>query len=230
MRKLYLHLFYSSFLILLLNPSYIYGQDIRIHGKVTTYDSIPLVKAEVKAKGTGAEVLTDSLGHFTINCLEDDRLIFTARGFRRETVKAEGGEDFLHVNMDMRDDERSLELAIGPDGHIREADKQLVSTINDRSVDFSMYSTIYDALRGRVAGVNIVGDIIYIRGQTTIGSGDAEALLVVDGVIVSKMVFSSIPTSDIQNIRVLKGSAASIYGSRGGNGVIEVDTKRGKYK
>jgi len=61
-------------------------------------------------------------------------------------------------------------------------------------------------------------------------SAGAEALFVVDGIIVSKEVFSAVPTSDIQNIRVLKGSAASIYGSRGGNGVVEVDTKRGKYK
>jgi len=211
-------------------PEGICGQELLLRGRVTTYDSIPLMNVEVTAKSTGAEVVTDSLGKFALECLNDDKLIFNAKSFKRKTVNLKEDETFLDVNLELKEGERYLELALGPDGYIREADKQKVSTINDRKVDFSMYSTIYDALRGRVAGVNIVGDIVYIRGQTTIGSGDAEALFVVDGVIVSKFVFSSIPTSDIQNIRVLKGSAASIYGSRGGNGVIEVDTKRGKFK
>ena len=219
------------FVILILSFSLnSYGQGNIVAGKVTTYDSIPVVKASVEVKGSDIEVLTDSLGYFTIECQKDDRLIVSASGFRTERIKVSGDDEYLNINLQLKEGARNLELAIGPDGHIREADKQKISTINDREVDFSMYSTIYDALRGRVSGVNIVGDIIYIRGQTTIGSGDAEALFVVDGVIVSKEVFSTIPTSDIQNIRVLKGSAASIYGSRGGNGVIEVDTKRGKFK
>ena len=218
-------------LILLLGmPLCMYGQEEIIRGKVTVFDSIPVIKAEVKAKGTGMEVLTDSLGYFSIECLNDDKITISASGFRKENIKLRGGETFVDVNMELREGERSLELAIGPDGHIREADKQAVFTINDRGVDFSMYSTIYDALRGKVSGVHIVGDIIYVRSMTTFGSADAEALFVVDGIIVSKEVFSTVPTSDIQNIRVLKGSAASIYGSRGGNGVIEVDTKRGKFK
>jgi len=230
MRKKNIQLVILFMLAVICMPSGLKGQEYEVSGKVTTYDSIPLIDAEIKAKGTGMEVKTDSLGRFTVNCLEDDKLTVRARGFRRERVKVNMDETDLHINLVLKDDPRSLELALGPDGHIREADKQKVSTINDKEVDFSMYSNIYDALRGRVAGVNIVGNIVYIRGQTTIGSGDAEALFVVDGIIVSKEVFSTIPTSDIQNIRVLKGSAAAIYGSRGGNGVVEVDTKRGKYK
>jgi len=230
MNKMNIKLIFPVLMLVVSMPLCLYGQEEILRGKVTTFDSIPVIKAEVKAKGTGMEVLTDSLGYFSIECLNDDKITISASGFKRENLKLKGGETFVDVNIELREGERYLELAIGPDGHIREADKQKVSSINDREVDFSMYSTIYDALRGRVSGVHIVGDIVYIRSQTTIGSADAEALFVVDGIIVSKFVFSSIPTSDIQNIRVLKGSAASIYGSRGGNGVIEVDTKRGKYK
>lgn len=230
MMKMKIQLLIFLLIAVIFMPSQLYGQESVASGKVTTYDSIPLLNAEVVAKGTGMEVKTDSLGRFSVNCLDNDKLIVNARGFRRERIKVNAGETGLHINLELKDDPRSMELALGPDGHIREADKQKISTINDKEVDFSMYSNIYDALRGRVAGVNIVGNIVYIRGQTTIGSGDAEALFVVDGIIVSKDVFSTIPTSDIQNIRVLKGSAASIYGSRGGNGVVEVDTKRGKFK
>lgn len=230
MKKMNLRIIILLLFAVICTPSGLNGQEYTVSGKVTTYDSIPLIDAEVKARGTDMEVKTDTLGRFSVKCLGKDKLIVRARGFGRERIKVSSEETDLHINLDLRDDPRSLELALGPDGHIREADKQKVSTINDKEVDFSMYSNIYDALRGRVAGVNIVGNIVYIRGQTTIGSGDAEALFVVDGIIVSKEVFSTIPTSDIQNIRVLKGSAAAIYGSRGGNGVVEVDTKRGKYK
>jgi len=226
-KRIYSVMLLSYFVLI---PSGIIGQEIQINGQVTTFDSIPLVGASIEAREAENTVFTDSLGYFSIESMADDKLIIKAKGFMSERIKIQGEQDYLNVNMKLKEGERNLELAIGPDGHIRDADKQKVSTINDRTVDFSMYSTIYDALRGRVAGVNIVGDIVYIRGQTTIGSGDAEALFVVDGIIVSKDVFSATPTSDIQNIRVLKGSSASIYGSRGGNGVIEVDTKRGKYK
>ncbi|MBS0010265.1 MAG: TonB-dependent receptor plug domain-containing protein [Bacteroidales bacterium] len=230
MKKLKSQLLILLLIVFFCVPAGVYGQELMLEGKVTTYDSIPVVNAQVKAKGTKMEVYTDKHGNFEIKCTARDKITVSAKGFRRGTVKLTGMEDFLDVDLELKPGERNLELALGPDGHIRDADKQKISTINDRDIDFSMYSNIFDALRGRIAGVHVVGDNVYIRGQTNLSGGDSEALFVVDGVIVSKFVFSSTPTSDIQNIRVLKGSAASIYGSRGGNGVVEVDTKRGKFK
>ncbi|MBA7555170.1 TonB-dependent receptor P3 [subsurface metagenome] len=58
--------------------------------------------------------------------------------------------------------------------------------------------------------------------------GSNAALLVVDGVFVNESSFASIPTTDIASISVLKDAAASIYGVRGANGVVIVETKRGR--
>lgn len=228
MKKLYFNLFIST-LVIVMAPLHALAQEKILEGKVTIYDSIPLVDVEVKVKSTGQVSLTDTLGHFRVECMNDDKLIFKARGFKRNRIKTVEEDTFLNVNMDLGSGNNSLELATQPGGHIRGAYKETVNTINDKKVDFSMYSNIYDVLRGQISGVHIVGDRVIIRGGTTF-SGSDEALFVVDGDIVSKFVFSSVPTSEIKSIKVLKGSEASIYGSRGGNGVVEVETKRGRFK
>ena len=219
----------TGIVLLFIAPWHGFAQEKVLEGKVTVYDSIPLVDVEVKVKSSGLVSLTDTLGHFRVECMNEDRLIFKARGFKRHRVKTTEDDTYLHVNMELGPGENSLELATRPEGHIRDAYKESVYTINDEKVDFSMYSNIYDALRGRVPGVSVRGNSVIIRGGNTFG-GNLEPLFVVDGIIVSKFVFSSVPPSDIKSIKVLKGSEASIYGSRGGNGVIEVETKRGRFK
>lgn len=228
MKKIYFNLFIST-MVIVMAPLHVSAQEKILEGKVTIYDSIPLADVEVKVRSTGQVSLTDTLGHFTVECMKDDKLIFKGRGFRRNTVNTSEEDTFLNVNMELGSGSNSLELATKEGGHIRGAYKETVNTINNKKVDFSMYSNIYDVLRGQISGVNIVGNRVIIRGGNTF-SGSNEALFVVDGIIVSKFVFSSIPTSDIKNIKVLKGSEAAIYGSRGGNGVVEVETKRGKFR
>lgn len=203
---------------------------ISVKGKVTTNNKFPLVNASVKVKSSGEVFMTDTLGNFEVKCIPNDKLVFTANGFTKKTEKVSGDSGGIIVDMKLRAGEESLDLAIGYDGHIREQDKEAMFKVNNTEVDFSIYHSIYDAIRGRVSGVRISGDEIYLRGNTSISPSGNGALLVVDGVIVSKLVFASTPTSDIKSIKVLKGSAASIYGSKGGNGVIEVYTKRGLHK
>lgn len=85
--------------------------------------------------------------------------------------------------------------------------------------------SILDILAGRVAGVQVVGSgmnaSVYIRGNR------GEPLFVLDGMPVDKDMISSLNTFDVESIDVLKGAGAAIFGSRGGNGVISILTKRG---
>lgn len=91
---------------------------------------------------------------------------------------------------------------------------------------------IAESLQGRVAGVNVVtngplGNIpsIRINGYGTINSN--KPLFVIDGVqSTDPFILSSINPNDIEQINVLKGASAAIYGSRGANGVIIVKTKK----
>ena len=91
--------------------------------------------------------------------------------------------------------------------------------------DYSSYRTILDIIEGKATGVSIGNNGVTIRGSNLLDS-ESPALLIVDGAVVSFNVFQNIPPSQVKNIDVLKGAAASSrYGSRGMGGVIIVGTK-----
>jgi TonB-dependent SusC/RagA subfamily outer membrane receptor len=85
---------------------------------------------------------------------------------------------------------------------------------------------MYDLIRGRFAGVQVVNGEIIIRGVNSINSSSA-ALIVLDGVTVNSSVLNTIPPVQVKNISIIKDGSAAIYGSRGSNGVVLIDTKRG---
>ena len=101
--------------------------------------------------------------------------------------------------------------------------------IDDKMVG---YTSIFDVLRGRVAGVQVgTGDgfnppNVIIRGIGSL-SGSTAPLYLLDGVPTTADAINSTPVSIVDRIDVLKGASAAIYGSSGGNGVISVLTKRG---
>ncbi|HEX2919818.1 MAG TPA: TonB-dependent receptor plug domain-containing protein [Bacteroidales bacterium] len=97
--------------------------------------------------------------------------------------------------------------------------KDLIQTVNKADgpgKSSSGYATIYDMLR-TVPGVFVNGSSVRIQEAVTL-YGSTEPLYVVDGIITSTI--SHISPSSVKSLEVLKGSAASIYGSRGANGVI----------
>jgi len=93
-------------------------------------------------------------------------------------------------------------------------------------------------LQGKVAGANIVSasgrpgtaPAIILRGPQSINASGRgqDPLYIIDGVI-SQGGLQDINPQDIENIEVVKGAAASsLYGSRAGNGVIQITTRSGK--
>lgn len=81
----------------------------------------------------------------------------------------------------------------------------------------SSYTNIYDMIQGKVPGVQVNGNKITIRGVNSINLS-TDPLFVVDGVVVNSI--DNISPRQVKSISVLKGSDASIYGSRGAGGVI----------
>jgi hypothetical protein len=108
------------------------------------------------------------------------------------------------------------------DGHFRlygEPDISLV-VLED---DIERYFNILDYLQGRVAGVDVVGQEVRIRGASR------NPLLMVDGIDTDWSDMINIPMGDIDKIEILKsGYGMAVYGSRGGDGIIAVLTKMGK--
>jgi TonB-dependent SusC/RagA subfamily outer membrane receptor len=94
---------------------------------------------------------------------------------------------------------------------------QQIGRIDGTNKKYASYTSIYEMISGEVPGVQVQGKKITIRGINSINLS-SEPLIVVDGMAVSSI--DDIQPQMVRSIEVLKGSAASIYGSRGANGVI----------
>ncbi len=205
---------------------YTTAQDKVIHGVVTTFDSIPVIDAEVKVKSTGQTVLTDTLGRFAVPVNEGEKLKVKAQGFFNQRVKLEEKTKYAAINLRLKPGEKNREYAIGY-GHVSDRDKlNALATLDNNDVDFSQYSNVYELIKGRFAGVQVVNGEIIIRGVNSINSSSA-ALIIVDGVPVDNSALNSIPPVQVKSVNVIKDGSSAIYGSRGANGVVLIETKRG---
>lgn len=202
------------------------AQEKLINGRVFTFDSIPLINANVKVKSTKQVVTTDTLGNFYVSCLPDDVLKVSANGFLTERVKLNPNTKLALINLKMKQGQKNREIAIGY-GHVKDLDKlNAVANLNSGDMDFSQYSNMYELIRGRFAGVQVVNGEIVIRGLNSINSSSS-ALIVVDGVPANSDVLRSIPPIHVKSINIMKDGGTAIYGSRGANGVVLIETKKG---
>jgi TonB-dependent SusC/RagA subfamily outer membrane receptor len=203
------------------------AQDRIIHGMVTTFDSIPLVGADIIVKSTKQVVKSDSVGRFSVGVIGKDRLKIKAHGFGTTNIRLKDNIKVVAVNMILKPGEKGRAYAIGY-GHVLDEEKlNAVAQLNKDDVDFSMYSSMHELIRGRFAGVQVMsnGDIL-IRGINSINSSSA-ALIVVDGMVVDNNVMYTLPPIQVKSINVIKDGGSAIYGSRGANGVVIIETKKG---
>ena len=91
-----------------------------------------------------------------------------------------------------------------------------VSKVDGTDRRYASYPNVYEMLRGQ-PGVQVVGTSVKIQGASSLTSG-TEPLFVIDGVITNNL--NGIQPVMVKSIEILKGPSASIYGSRGANGVI----------
>jgi TonB-dependent SusC/RagA subfamily outer membrane receptor len=90
------------------------------------------------------------------------------------------------------------------------------------------YGSVLEIIQGRVPGVMVTGKHVLIRGISTL-YGSTEPLYLIDNVPVDVEAIQSLSPLDVERIEILKGPSTAIYGSRGGNGVISVYTRRGTF-
>ncbi len=211
-----------------------FAQEKTLVGKVTTFDSIPLIGVKVSVKSTGQVTCTDTLGRFLVLCNEEDKVNFEAGGFWGKKVKVGKSTRLLLVNLKLKNGDKNLEQAekFVNVGYGKTSARELlyaVSSIDKNKVDFSIYTNIYDLIQGQFAGVRVEGNKIVVRGNKTFQGAESDAaLLVVDGVIVNEADFAGISPNDVESVDVLKDASSSVYGSRGANGVVLVETKKGR--
>ena len=216
----------SIVLIFIFASTWLFAQDHIIQGVVHTLDKIPLIGAEIKVKSTRQSVLTDSLGNFVILCNSEDKLKVFARGFYPQNVKITENIKFAAVNLKLKPGEKQRQYAIGY-GYVSGEDlTNAVAGLNTTDASFLKYSDIYDLIRDQVAGVQITNGEIIIRGNRSF-QGSSAALVVVDGVIWDSESLRTLSPIHVKSIDAIKDSGAAVYGSRGANGVILIETIKG---
>lgn len=222
------------FFVFILLVFSVFAQDKTLVGKVTTFDSIPLIGVDVTVKSTKQSFRTDSLGRFQVFCNPEDKLEFSADGFYPQKVKIDKEIRMILVNLKLKKGDNNLEMAgryvnVGY-GYVHSKDLlYAISSANTNDIDFSKYDNILDAIQGQFPGVMVENGEIVIRGITTLyGVQGNGALVVIDGAITNMSDLENMSPLDVQSIDILKDGSGSVYGSRGANGVIIVQSKKGK--
>jgi len=200
----------------------VFAQNRVVHGNLTVFNIYPVQNVEVTAKKAKTTITSDSLGQFSIVCFENDIIKIKPKTFRPVNKRVGPDTDSLFINLLFIDTKSNRERAVGY-GYINKEDLiYAVSHLEQENNDFCNYANIFDLIRGRFSGVTVSGGNVYIRGSGSF-SGQTQALIIVNGISVTSIDW--IQPCQIKSIDILKDSNAAIYGTRGGNGVVLIQTR-----
>ena len=205
-----------------------------VTGTVVDEAGEPIIGANIVEKGKANGTMSDLNGHFSIVVSSDAVLQISYIGFslHEEAVK---NKNVLQVIM-KEDTQKLDEVVVVGYGSVDK--KELTSAVTAvSSKDFlqGAFTSPLSMIDGKVSGVNVSNAAaadpnsspnIQMRGASSIEAGNSP-LVIIDGMPGADL--RSVANQDIESITILKdGSAAAIYGSRAANGVILVQTKKGK--
>jgi TonB-linked SusC/RagA family outer membrane protein len=230
-------------LAMLFSPADLSAQNGRIEGSVVNYRTgDPITGAHVSVVGTILSGETDAHGRYLVEDVPPG--LYTVRvnadGFRpaKASSRLVGSEMVTTIDFSLSpvDPRYDVTVDAGVPGPRRFSTLPFVVDQVTAS-DFPIPPrTIADALYGRIPGVHVVktdgapetAPTVLLRHASSINTTGRsnEPLYVVDGVVLGESI-QDIDGFEIARVEVVKGPAASIYGSRGANGVIEVHTERG---
>ncbi len=206
-------------------------QNREIRGTVRDGQGVPLSEVNVLVKGTNIGATTDNEGRYRLEISNDVTLIFSLVGYKDLEV---GTKERIRIDAVLELDSRDLDEVVVT-GYNRIEKRHVASAVSEMNMDLATnrpIAKLQEAFSGTIPGVtmvqgsNIPGGVpgsIAIRGVSTLQ--EASPLVIVDGMEQS---LTDIDPNQIKSINVLKDAAsASLYGSRGANGVIIIETKRG---
>ena len=225
-----------SLLALCLSFSVVLFSQSLVKGKITDSKGSGLPSVTITAKGTPSNVLTDAGGNFSIPVPAGVKsLVVSSTGFSDQEFSIDGRTS---IDIVLQENAQSLnDVVVIGYGTVRRKDVTgAVANISSKDFSSGVITNPLQQIQGKVAGLVITqpgGDpnqnvVIRLRGQTSLTGGQTP-LIVLDGIpLDDPNQVSSIPPGDIASYDVLKDvSATSIYGARGANGVIIINTKKG---
>lgn len=219
--------------LMLTIPLYMSAQVMNITGTVTDEENgTPLPGVTIIAKGTTIGTVTDFDGKYTISVTPGSTLVFSYIGYDSKEVLV---EDQTEINVVLVEKTQALdEVVVIGYGVQKKSDKTgAVASITSDELNQGVLTDPIQAMQGKIAGVSInkkggdpnAGFSVKIRGSSGFDS-NTNPLYVVDG--VPGVDPTTIAPEDIASFNVLKdASSTAIYGSRGANGVIIIQTKKG---
>ena len=232
LRKNLSNLFLLSFLTLF---SLIFtAQSSVVTGLVIDENKEGMPGVTVKIDGKSSGTTTNLDGKYSINIENDSvRLIFSFIGYRDQAVDVNGQSN---IDIQLQLATKSLDEVVVV-GYGKTTVKELTGAtvqVKGESVERLNIPRMDQALQGQVSGVTINtnsgspggSSSIRIRGLSTFGDNDP--LILVDGVVYDSEGLNALNPGDIESINVLKDATAGIYGVRAANGVIIIETKKGR--
>lgn len=231
------------------------AQNRTITGKiVSAKDNAALGGATVQVKGTNRSVAAGTDGAFSINAPEGAlTLVVSSIAFETLEVAVAAGQNTVSVSLLDRNTQMG-EVVVTALGITRQAKTLVYATQTVKPQELTEVrdpNNVLNSLQGKIANATITqgsggpgsGARIVLRGNRSI-QGSNNALIVVDGVPINNGTngtagsdfgsvqgsdgASNINPDDIESVTVLRGaSAAALYGSQAGNGVVVITTKRG---
>ncbi len=230
--------------VLLCFSSIMWAQNT-VSGVVKDASGMPVPGANIVVKGSTVGTASDFDGNFSINAEEGDVLVVSYLGYKTLEVTYNGGPT---LDVILQEDSAQLdEVVLIGYGTAKKGDLTgSVASLDSKQLERANKVDAVSALQGQAPGVVIQrtdnkpgpgGFNIRIRGASTINTNQTanqggfnpgqNPLFIVDGIFVDDISFLN--PADIERMDILKdASATAIYGSRGSNGVVIVETKRGK--
>lgn len=229
------------FIAVLILPVILFAQNTgKISGVVTDDAGNPLPGTNVMVVGTMLGAATDAMGRYEIVNVPPGTYEVKATfiGYQESILPdiqvTVGGSVELNFSLSMSVYMGKQVVVIGYGTQEKKDLTGSVTSVRMKDVTKISATEASTAIQGRAAGVNVsqesgapgAGAEIKIRGVGTLGGSGSFPLVIVDGV---PSAMGSVDPNDIESIDILKdASAAAIYGSRAGNGVIIITTKRGE--
>ena len=207
-----------------------------VSGKVVDEHNEPLAGVTVIVRGTTRGTVTGKNGTYSIRAGKKSVLEFSQLGYvsRSEEVGSR-----TRIDVTMSEDTQQIDAVVVEVGYGSQRKKDVSGSVGIVKVDDMIKApvTSFDqALQGRVAGVNVTSSdgqpgtdfSIVIRGANSL-TQDNSPLYVIDGFPIESFSNAALNPDDIASMTILKdASATAIYGSRGANGVIIIETKKGQ--
>ena len=224
-------------------------KSVRLKGFVYDEKKIPMPGVTIQVVGTSVGTVSINNGWFAIDLpILKGKLKFSFVGYKDQEIEFTEKTDTLHIYM--KEDVSNLdEVVVRAYGSQKKREViSAISRVTAEEMKELPTASLVNMLQGRMAGVMVVNQsgapgsaqMVAIRGYNSLmtsGASDGQPLYVIDGVPMHSFVspvsgtntMADIDPAMIESVEVLKdAAAASIYGSRAGNGVILITTKKGR--